>query len=140
MYIGVVRQGKPSRTHKKGEMIMASWSRNNDEWKIEQDAAWLMVPGTWKWCPTSNISSVSKYGVIPDQEAVEAIERIYADCTKRAATFLIRVISKSGKESIMEIPEERSGKIWIWTYEANTGKQAIARLKKLYKNVIEISA
>lgn len=119
---------------------MNDWSRNNGEWKLTQDATWLMVPGTWRWCPTSNISSVSKFGVIPDSTATEAIERIYADSEKRAATLLIRVISQSGKETVMEMPAEKSGKIWIWTYEANTGKQALARLNRLYKKVIEISA
>lgn len=119
---------------------MNEWSRNSGEWKIDQAATWLMVPGTWSWCPTSNINSVSKFGVIPDKEAAEAIERICDDCTKRAATLLIRVTSKNGKETVMEMPTEKSGKIWIWTYEANTGKQAIARLRRLYKKVIEIPA
>lgn len=119
---------------------MNGWTRDSSEWKLNQQATWLMVPGTWKWCPTSNISSVSKFGVVPDQEATEALERLFVDCEKRAATWLIRVVSQNGKATVMEMPEERSGKIWIWTFSANTGKQALSRLKRLHSQVVEISA
>ena len=120
---------------------MNEWTRNESgEWKINDEASWLIVPGTWKLCPTDNVNSVSRFGVIPDKEAADALDRIDADFEKRAATKIIRVISKSGKETVREMTLEKSGKIWIWTFEASTGKQAIARLKRLHHRVIEISA
>jgi hypothetical protein len=94
------------------------------------------MPGTWKWIPTD-----SDWAVMPaDEAAIKAVESMNATVERSMAHILIEVVSKSGKKTMLEMPDCRTGKAWRWKETCRTtAAQMMRRLKSVYAKVDEIA-